>query len=103
MRRIALTLLLALPPLAFAPAPFPKAERTRRESAEARLVRDYDRRLRELGVKWELVVKGDPHVRFEIHRPGEATTRGICFMRQGGLPGALEAILGFVQGQRNKG
>jgi hypothetical protein len=59
MRRIVLTPLLAVLSLAFAPAPFPKAERRPREPEHVRQVWEYDARLRELGVTWELVTDGN--------------------------------------------
>jgi hypothetical protein len=89
MRQIVLTLTLLS--LAFAPAPFPRAERQHREPAEARLVREYDRRLRELGVSWELLTDGgEPRVSFTVARSG---SNGLCFVRENGLAGALETIL----------
>jgi hypothetical protein len=57
VRPFVLTLALALPSLAFAPAPFPKAERPARESEQTRqerLLYECRRRLDELGVRWRL-------------------------------------------------
>ena len=67
MRRIVLTLLLALLSLAFAPAPLPKAERATHRRSEAALVRECLRRLDELGVKWQIEYKGRrPLVRYRV-------------------------------------
>ena len=56
MRRIVLTLTLLS--LGFAPAPFPKTDRTPHETEQAKQVRilnQYRRALDELGVKWQVV------------------------------------------------
>jgi hypothetical protein len=66
MRRIALTLLLALSSLAFAPAPLPKADR-RPEPPRVREMRECERELRRLGVAtWAVVNRdGKDYVHFE--------------------------------------
>jgi hypothetical protein len=97
MRRVVLT--LALLSLAFAPAPFPKPERRPRESEETRLVREYDARLRGLGVRWELRAgEGPPYVSFEVRSSGRAPGYGDrCAVHEGGLPAALRTVLRYVQ------
>jgi hypothetical protein len=81
MRRIVLTLLLALLSLGFAPAPFPKAERPpARESEQARrdrLLYECRQRLHELGVEWRVEERGDRRsVRFSVRHPGGKGTLG---------------------------
>jgi len=57
MRQTAVTLLLAAPSLAFAPAPFPKTERPAERKSEAAQLRECLRRLDELGVSWRFEVR----------------------------------------------
>jgi hypothetical protein len=102
MRRIVLTLLVALPSLAFAPAPFPKPERPARESEEARLVREYDARLRDLGVTWKL--RTDyvrHHVSFEIRNGKTLDFTGSCTVNDGNVLAALMTILDYVVRRRD--
>ena len=49
-----LAVAFALLSLAFAPAPFPKAERPTRQMLQQRAISECVRRLEELGVRWEL-------------------------------------------------
>jgi hypothetical protein len=100
------TLTLTLLSLAFTPAPFPKAERRPRESERTRLVREYDARLRELGVKWELRTgKVKQHVRqhvsFEIRHNNTLEFTGSCVVNDGNAPAALETILNYVMRRRD--
>jgi hypothetical protein len=100
MRRTALTLLLTLASLAFAPAPFPKAQRRPQETEESRATRRYDARLRELVVSWELRTgTARKLVRFEVRNRRTLEYAGHCEVGDGGLPAALEAILDCVQHQ----
>lgn len=104
MRRIALPLLLALASLAFAPAPFQKAERRDRESPEQKRRRDLAecRRLLDgLGVKWQVVPgpRGDV-VRFGVRgaSPGGGwSASGERPVRGGDLAATLRAIAGQVR------
>jgi hypothetical protein len=97
MRRVVLTLTLLS--LAFAPAPFPKAQRPARESEQTRqerLLRECRRRLDELGVKWQVVAgpRGDV-VRFRLRMRMPNGTWGMDGERPiegGDLTGALRWI-----------
>ena len=95
MHQIAVTLLLALLSLAFAPAPFPKVCR---ETEQPRLVRQYDARLRELGVRWQLHQEWRRQsVSVEIREGETVSLIGRYEVLEGGLADTLEAILFDVQ------
>jgi hypothetical protein len=100
MRRAALVLMLALSSLAFAPAPFPKAERRGPESPEQKQRRELAqcrRRLDELGVKWQLE-GGGRTVRFRVSRPdGRATMGGSFGVIGGDLSAALRRLVRSVE------
>jgi hypothetical protein len=53
-RRTALPLALALVSLGFAPAPFPRAKHRDQQTPEERAMRACEKRLDELGVRWQL-------------------------------------------------
>src|SRR4051794_2341856 len=70
MRRIALVVLLAVLPLAFAPAPPPKRDRETPTQKRQRLLNERARRLDELGVKWQVLTDGGwTRVRFSVEHP----------------------------------
>jgi hypothetical protein len=92
--RAALALALGLPPLAFAPAPLPKAPRG---TPQQQALRRCEARLRELGVRWNVEQRvGRPCVRFTLNSPEDPLMRGYSFILNGDLPAALERIIGFV-------
>ena len=106
MRKIALTLLLALPSLGFAPAPFPKAERAGpREAQQRRAVREYQSRLREFGLTCELVVgDGGPYLRFGMRNPkgGGVEHLGSYPVRDGDVAGTLRLMIEYLQGLKGR-
>jgi hypothetical protein len=97
MRRIVLTFTLLS--LAFAPAPFPRTERTAHESEQAkqvRLLHECRRRLDELGVKWQVVAgpRGNV-VRFRVRvttRNGAWGMNGDHPVEGGDLAGTLRLL-----------
>jgi hypothetical protein len=95
MRRLVLTLALAVPPLAFAPAPFAKPERRVPETPERLAVRACGARLDALRVRWELFhYDGTDWVVFTSR---DAYVRGKCPVRDGNLPGALLEVVKMIE------
>jgi hypothetical protein len=92
MRRIVLT--LALLSLAFAPAPFPRIVRPARESEQTkqdRLVRECQRRLDDLGVKWRLERNS---VIFTVHSPiGSSVISGDVPVHDGDVASTLRRVV----------
>ena len=85
MRQTAVTLLLAAPSLAFAPAPFPKTERPAERKSEAAQLRECLRRLDELGVSWRFEVRdGRRLLEYSVSRTAGAGGGGV------GIGGAFE-------------
>src|SRR4051794_2812306 len=77
MCRLALPLAFALLSLAFAPAPFPRAERPTRETRQQGLMRECVRRLAELGVEWSVHELGEQvAVQFTVNRPNNSGQMG---------------------------
>ena len=90
------TIVLALTLLsqAFAPAPFPKADREPPRKKQERLLGEYRRRLDELGVEWRL--EGDS-LRFNVNHPGGGGgMSGSLRAVKGDLPGALRHVIRMV-------
>jgi hypothetical protein len=96
MRLLAVTLALAVLSLAFAPAPFPKAERPARESEQRkqeRLLYECRRRLDELGIEWRL----EGHsVTFIVRRPGGGMG-GSYGVQRGDVAGTLRQVVASVE------
>src|SRR5437870_4443064 len=94
MRRIALTLALAVLSLAFAPAPFPRAGRASRDAGE-RLMRECEARLRALGLSWRLVsLEEQPWICLESHdRNGVVNYRDWHRVEGDDVPRSLRAGL----------
>src|SRR4051794_9244042 len=98
MNRLAVTLAFALLSLAFAPAPFPKAERPACESEQTRrdrLMRECQRRLDELGVRWRL----EGHsVTFNVRHPGGGGGMGGSWgVQDGDVAGTLRRVVARVE------
>jgi hypothetical protein len=93
MRLVAMTLAFALLSLAFAPAPFPKAERQgeSEQRKQERLLRECRRRLDELGVKWRL--QGDSVV-FSFRQPvGSGQIGGSWGVDDGDVARTLRRVI----------
>jgi hypothetical protein len=75
MRRIVLTLPFVLLSLAFAPAPFTKAER-RPETERQRAMRECHDRLEALGVRWRLEYRQGGSVLFYSLRASDVAQKG---------------------------
>jgi hypothetical protein len=67
MRRVALTLGLALLSLAFAPAPFPKTDRL---TPRQREMLECERQLEALGITWRLEQRGEDLIVVFVAGPG---------------------------------
>ena len=75
MRRF--LLLVAVLSLAFAPAPFPRADRQTRETRQQSLMLECVGRLAELGVEWSVHELGERvAVQFTVNRPNNAGQMG---------------------------
>src|SRR5262245_26871003 len=95
MRRIVLT--LALLSLAFAPAPFPKAER-RPETERQRAMRECHGRLEALGVRWRLEYRQGGGVLFYSLRGSDGAQKGeTCTDVSGDLLGALQRVARYAK------
>ena len=106
MRRLALTLAFAVLSLAFAPAPFPRAERQTRDTRQQLLTRECQRRLRELGVTCEVVTRdGAPCVRFDLGNGPCGGGQAVYYyrVRNGDVPGTLRMVLRYVERLRRNG
>jgi hypothetical protein len=96
MRLFVLTLLLAVLPLGFAPAPLPKRDRETALQKREREVAECARLLGELGVKWSVVTRpGGRVVRYSVE-VSQATRSGSMHGEKdvaGDLPGALRRVI----------
>jgi hypothetical protein len=102
MRLVAVTLTFALLSLGFAPAPFPKAERPARESAQRmqeRILRECQQRLDELGVKWKFGQRGEWRtVNFNVvHPSGNSAMGGEFLAYDGDVARALRRVVVRVE------
>jgi hypothetical protein len=94
MPRLAVTLALAVLSLAFAPAPFPRAERPKRQTQQ-QAMGECVRRLNELNVRWELSLDhGRGRVDFAVRGRGYA---GACWFRDDELLAALRDVIEMVE------
>jgi hypothetical protein len=94
VRKIALTLVLAASPLAFAPAPFPKADR---ETQRQKALRECVRRLAEFGVSWHVESRnGEEQVRFGPSRPDLRVRSGWVRISDGDLLDALQRVINAI-------
>jgi hypothetical protein len=97
MRLVLLTLAFAVLSLGFAPAPFPKAERPERESEQtrrSRLLRECQRRLDELGVRWRLERSS---VVFSVRHPSGGGMGGSYGVDDGDVAGTLRRVVARVE------
>ena len=100
MRRLAVTLLLALSSLAFAPAPLPKRDREPASQKRQREVAALTRRLDELRVvRWVIDgPDGRPILRFNRDHPeGRGGTGGAFAVIDGDLASVLRRIITQVE------
>jgi hypothetical protein len=97
MRWIAVALAFAVLSLAFAPAPLPKRDRETSLQKRERGLAECVRRLRELGVKWEVLTRPDGRVvQFVLEvKTGDrsASTDGECGVAGGDLIAALRYVI----------
>src|SRR5215218_10171727 len=100
MRRLAvLVALLALSSLAFAPAPLPRRDRETQQQKRDRELAECARRLKELGVKWEVEDRGGRRsVRFGVTHPsGNSGMGGSVPVTGGDLARALRRVIGHAE------